>query len=254
MILGIMLGRFLILVSLILFAGSAYAQTHDCDKSEPACVLDAAWSAALILPDEKRDRLAPAFLEIAALSSERDLVEFWEARLGRSVQSQPVYPDYGWQKAAPILQNSGVDGLIEIARKRHDPLSFGRADALLSAGKRLLSDQPASSGALNEALLDFARSASSFEAPNLAHAAAELAMVRCDLVLMEKAISLTDAPNNLRYAFWKARVQGGRGELLGRVRSIDNDEDTREVRRVLDGYRAILEFGYCKQNNAAIGG
>jgi len=249
-----MLGRIICLLSLIGLNVSARAQTATCESTEAACVLSAAWSAALILPEEKRMRLSSAFLEIALLSDDADLLSSWEERFGRSAAPVSPYPDYGWQKAEPILQQSGVEGLIELARNRQAPLSFGRTDALLSAGKRLHADQPDAAQKLNDVLLDLSRSASSFERPNLAHAAAELAMARCDATLFSKAVALTDAPRNLRYAFWQARLDGSALDLLDRVRSIDNDADTREVRRVLDGYRAILNLGYCDQSAKAMGG
>jgi hypothetical protein len=249
-----MLGRIVSLLSLIGLNVSAHAQTDACESTEPACVLNAAWSAALILPEDKRMRLSSAFLEIALLSDDENLLSFWEGRFGRQAASDAPYPDYGWQKAEPILQQSGVEGLIERARNRQAPLSFGRTDALLSAGKRLYADQPDAALKLNEVLLELSQSASSFERPNLAHAATELAMARCDATLFSKAMILTDAPRNLRYAFWKARIDGSALDLLDRVRSIDNDADTRDVRRVLDGYRAILNLGYCDQSAKAIGG
>ena len=95
--------------------------------------------------------------------------------------------------------------------------------------------------------------ASKFEKPNLAHAAAELAMARCDADVLEQALRSTDAPRNLRYAFWRSRITGRDDALLAQVRAIDEDEDTREVRRVLDGYRAILELGYCPVRISQIG-
>lgn len=237
----------------LVFAASGSAQASDCQKTEAACVLDAAWSASLILPLEKQERLAPAFLEIAVLSEQPDLIEKWESRFGQSARPAPSYPDYGWQRAGPIIREHGVDGLIEVAMKRQDPLSFGRADVLLSAGIRLRDEDPAAALRLNEALFSLITTASSFEKPNLAHAAAELAMSRCDMDLLSRAVALTDAPKNLRYAFWRARLTGGIDPLISRVRSIENDEDTRDVRRVLDGYRAILEFGYCAQSQSSIG-
>ena len=238
---------------LIFISVPGQAQQPGCAAPEAGCILDAAWSASLILPDEKRQRLAPAFLEIALNSGDPDLVSSWEARFDQKAQIAAPYPDYGWQKADPIIRARGVDGLIETAVQRRAPLNFGRADALLSAGIRYHVDDRDAAKRLNTALLSMAQSASAFEKPNLAHAAAELAMVRCDLDLFSQAVSLTDAPQNLRYAFWRARVSGGSTELLGRVREIDDDQDTREVRRVLDGYRAIQEFGYCVQSQSSIG-
>jgi len=75
-------------------------------------------------------------------------------------------------------------------------------------------------------------------------------MGRCEAERLSRAISRTDAPNGLRYAFWQARLSGDVRDLFDRVRAVNNDEDTRYVRRVLDGYRAILEFGYCPETKA----
>lgn len=247
--------RYLIVFALLLFAFPVgQTETSPCEKSETACLLDAAWSAALILPADKRQNLASAFLEIAALSKEADLVARWEARFEQTAPTISAPPDYGWLKAEPILRETGVDGLIAAASQRQAPLNFGRADALLSAGKHLRDENPSAALRLNQTLMSLTQSASSFEKPSLGHAAAELAMVRCDGDLLTRAVALTDAPQNLRYAFWRARIFGESGPLLARVRTIENDQDTREVRRVLDGYRAILELGYCAQSKSAIGG
>ena len=234
------------------FAVSASAQI--CEKSETACVLDAAWSAALVLPAEKRDRLASQFLELAQLSGDAELLTHWEARFNRPAGNLASYPDYGWQMAEPLLQSEGVDGLIARAETRAAPLNVGRTDVLLAAGKHFQTSDPEIALRLNRALLSISRTASKFERPNLAHAAAELAMVRCDSALLNEAIAKTDAPTSIRYAFWRARVNGSGLSLLPRVRAIETDEDTREVRRVLDGYRAILEFGYCPTLKSEIGG
>ncbi len=249
-----MIRWFAFFACLMLFAGPASAAPPVCQKSEAACILDAAWGAALILPEEKQSRLAPAFLEIASGAGDPEVLTYWETRLGQSASVQPSYPDYGWQKAEPILRDGGVDMLIRVAKDRSEPLNFGRADALLSAGTRLRVDDPAGSRAVNDALLELTRAASAFEKPNLAHAAVELAMARCDRDRFEKALLYTDAPGNLRYAIWRARLQGNVLGLLPRIRAIDTDQDTREVRRVLEGYRAIQTFGYCDARKEQIGG
>lgn len=244
--------RWILLLFLsVCFSKATVAQA--CDKSEAACVLDAAWTAALVLPEDKRDQLAAPFLEIAALTDDAELVSIWEARFGKSVDIVQAYPDYGWQTAEPLLASGDVDDLITRAEQRLPPLSFGRSDVLLSAGKHFRLSDPAIALRLNEALLSLLGSASAFERPSLAHAAAELAMARCDADLLAEATAKTDAPNSIRYAFWRARITGDGTSLLSRVRAIDLDEDTREVRRVLDGYRAILEMGYCPTVKTEIG-
>ncbi len=137
-----------------LLGNAASAQTPMCEKIEAACVLDAAWSAALVLPEEKRTRLTSAFLETASNSGDPALVEYWEARLQETAGQVETYPDFGWQKAEPLLQAGGTARLIQVAKDRAEPLNFGRADALLSAGKRLITDDASGSEALNDALLD----------------------------------------------------------------------------------------------------
>ena len=243
-----------LLSGLLLGAPQVIADSLGCDKAEAACVLDAAWSAALLLPEEKRQRLANAFLEIAALSGDEAAIEKWENRFNQRVSDVPVYADYGWQVAEPILARGGVDSLLALAEQRADPLNFGRADVLLSAGKRLNATDKTAAQSINTAMLTMLGSASKFERPNLAHAAAELAMARCDADLLGQALRSTDAPDNLRYAFWRARIDGNATSLLSRVRSIKTEDDTRDIRRVLDGYRAILEHGYCDERKSAIGG
>ena len=239
--------------ALLLAPLSSAAQFDQCDQPEAACILDAAWGAALVLPDEKRSLLADAFLEVANLSADPVIIARWETRFERPADRLRTFPDYGWQTAEPLLNAHGVEGLIDLARQRAAPLSFGRADVLLSAGKHYRQSEPEKAARLNQALLDMMQSASKFEKPSLAHAAAELAMTRCDGDLLARAVALTDAPRNLRYAFWRARVEGNSLSLLSRIRAIDNIEDTRDIRRILDGYRAILELGYCPSDKSAIG-
>lgn len=231
----------------------AQAQSPACEDSEAGCVLDAAWPVALWLSDSKRDRLARAFLELAVLSGDADVIRKWEQRLDQPRPEPVVYADYGWQIAQPILAEEGLEGLIAKANARAAPLNFGRTDVLLSAGKRLHASDPQQAARLNHVLLDLQEGASAFEAPNLAHAAAELAMVRCDKDMLARAIELTNAPDSIRYALWRARISGEVLPLLDRIRVLVPGEDTREVRRVLEGYRAVLELGYCHAPKSQIG-
>ena len=239
---------------LLLGTPQVLAEPPACNQSEASCVLDAAWTAALLLPEEKRLRLSSAFLEVAQISGDDDLVRKWEDRFDRSAKDLSEYADYGWQVAEPILAAGGLDSLLSLAESRADPLNFGRADVLLAAGKRLHLSDEAAALKVNQAMLNMLANASDFEKPNLAHAAAELAMARCDADLFQQARRSTDAPDNMRYAFWQARIRGDALSLLSAVRAIDNEDDTRDIRRVLDGYRAVLENGYCAPQKTAIGG
>lgn len=243
--------KLIVFLSLAVFGASgAAASQPDPAESEASLILQAAWGAALILSDEKQSRLAPAFLEIAALSGETELLNYWESRLGQSYSADKNYRDYGWQIAEPVLRDGGIVALIERAKQRAAPLNVGRTDALLSAGKHYSVTDPRKAQQLNETLLDLTRNASEFEKPVLSHAAAELAMIRCDQELFGKSEMHTTAPGNLRYAFWRARMSGNAASLVERVRAIEIEDDTREVRRVLEGYRAVLEFGYCSNPDA----
>lgn len=68
-------------------AWTANAQAVSSEPSEASQVLQAAWGATLVLPEEKQARLAPAFLEIASLSGDAELLSFWENRLGREIKA-----------------------------------------------------------------------------------------------------------------------------------------------------------------------
>jgi len=221
-----------------------------CDKAEAACILDAAWAAALVLPDEKQARLKPIMVTVAARTGQPDLMQYWADRLSeapvQAAEDKTDYPDFGWTRANTVLGSYGVDGLIKFAKEKREPLHYGRGDILLSAGKHMVLDKPKQAARLNEALFDLAGSASDFEKPELANAAAELAMHRCDLGAFDRAAALTLAPDNLRYAFWRARIVGDAQSLTGRVVTEADSEDTRHVRQVLDGYGAIIQLGYCK--------
>ncbi|MDJ0920286.1 MAG: hypothetical protein QNI84_04105 [Henriciella sp.] len=228
---------------------SAWSHADTTCAPEAACVLDAVWAAALVLPEEKKDRIASLMVETAGLAS-ADLAQNWADRLGTAAVEptrRSAEPDFGWRHARNVLQQEGLEGLLTAARAKRAPLNFGRAEILLAAGQHFVSTEPAKARRVNEALASLARSASGFEQPSLAHAALELAMYRCDQAMFQQVLSLTDNPDSLRYAFWSARLSGGVGRLLDRVRSEADDEDTRHVRQALDGYRAILEHGYCPQ-------
>lgn len=221
-----------------------------CNKSELACVLDAAWAAALVLPAEKQNRLKPVFVTVAARGGDPALMQAWANRLGSPPVHNPEDPDdyidFGWQRADKVLSSYGVEGLIRYARERREPLHVGRGDTLLSAGKHLYRRDLAGAAQINRALLDIQASASDFEAPDLADAAAELAMYRCDLRLFDEAVASLPRPATMRHAFWRGRITGDVSDLLGRVVDQADTSDTRHVRQVLDGYSTIIRLGYCQ--------
>ena len=79
-------------------------------------------------------------------------------------------------------------------------------------------------------------------------------MMRCDLPHFDQATALVDAPSSLRYAYWRARIKGSLGDLLTRSRNSQETDDTRHVRQILDGYRAIQTMGYCASVGKAVAG
>ena len=126
----------------LICATPALAQGLDgCRKAEVACVLDAAWAAALELPVEKQKWLKPVFVTVAARSGDMELMQAWSDKLGSPPVTRPENPDdymdFGWKQAAIVYQAYGVDGLIEYAQEKREPLHVGRGNALLSAGKQL---------------------------------------------------------------------------------------------------------------------
>ena len=244
-----MLQRFVIILCLfgsLVFPRPALSQVA-CETQNPACILEAAWGAALILPQDKQTRLHDLFIETAAMTGDAALLAYWSNRFDRAPKPEPerTSANYGWQTAEPILQQSGVAGLIAKAKGREAPLHFGRGDVLLAAGKHLVQTQPDSAARLNQALLSLLLSASDFEQPMLADAAAELAVHRCHSADFEEAMQFVDTPQNFRYTFWRARLSGNLGELPRQIRAQAIEEDTRHVRQVLEGYQLILGQGFC---------
>lgn len=231
----------------MMFAMPASADRF-CDEGEANCILQAAWGAALLLPEEKKERLKPVFVDLAEQAGGAELRETWVRKLSLSdlpIKPATQYEDFGWRLAEGVIEEHGVDGLIRFARDKTPPLSFGGSDALLSAGKRLYVSQPEVGEQLNDALFQLASSASDFVRPDLINAAAELAMYRCDKVRFERAVARSNSPSNMRYRLWRARIIGGASELTAAIRDEADEEDTRHVRQVLSGYRAIAELGYC---------
>ena len=144
-----------------------------------------------------------------------------------------------------MLARQGLDGLIESARLRRPPLHLARGDILLAAGLQQLQLAPDKAARLNQVLLDMLPLASEFERAGLAHAAAELAVYRCDGQQYDKALAFIEPASALHYEIWRARFKGTLTGLPQRIREEAIAEDTRHVRQVLTAYRLILEQGYC---------
>lgn len=245
----------LALVATFLAVPPARAAAACAAAGEPACVLQAIWDAAAVLPAEKQERLKPVFLDTVALSGDDALLSEWQHRLGGAPAPPPDYPDYAGEQAKAVLAEAGWDGFLQRARAGAPPFNTGRPE-IMAAGARLAPDA-ATRNRIVSAMFELAGPASGpapggllqqdFERGDFGHALAELSMEACDLASFDRAAALTAEPDGLRYAFWRARITGGASSLTGRVRHEGAGDDTRFVRAAIEGYGAILQRGYCTQ-------
>lgn len=230
------------------------------DTTLPGLVRCAA-EAAAVLPENKRMRLRADMLATAQRVGGDSLEAEIAGRLPPDSDRQQAttgpYPDYGWRVAKGLIETGGIEALMEAARTKSGPLRYGRAEALLAAGERAagfelgdetarqLAAQVGLAGRLNQTLLEMARAAEAFEAGDLAHAAARLAALRCDLKVFDIARTMTLAPDAIRYAFWRARITGEHDGLPAAIITGASSEDTGPVRQALDGIDFLSEFGPC---------
>ncbi|MCA8902932.1 MAG: hypothetical protein KDA53_16965 [Hyphomonas sp.] len=213
-------------------------------------MFQAIWEAAAVFPESKRDRLKPVFLDTVALSGDKALLSDWQHRLGRMAAPQPDYPNYARTQAEGVIAEAGWDGFVARARAGQAPFNIGRPE-VMAAGARLAPDA-ATRRRVVETMFDLAgqpradvRFGANFERGDFGHVLAELSMETCDLAAFDRAAQLTVEPDGLRYAFWRARITGDVAPLVERVRREGVGEETRFVRAAMEGYGAILEFGYC---------
>ena len=244
----------------VTFAGAQSGAVCGQDTTLSGLVRCAA-EAAAVLPEDKRVRLRADMLDTAQRVGGDALVTEIAGLMPQAPAKQQTdtgpYPDYGWLAAKGLIEKGGIEALLEAARTKSGPLRFGRAEALLAAGQRAagfeledetarqLAAQEGLAGRLNQTLLEMARSAEEFEAGDLAHAAARLAALRCDLNTFDTARRMTLAPDAVRYAFWRARIAGDRTGLPTAIMTGASSEDTGPVRQALDGIDFLAEFGMC---------
>lgn len=229
-----MIKLFVILLAMMGCNWFAAAQASErIPMPEKAQMVEALYRAAIALPQDKRKR------------AERAIADFDDG-------SHETGADYGWSKAEPLLMNGGVDALIQAARQSGGPLRYARTDALLSAGVRLRLTDPEAATRINAALLELAGRADTFELMIYAHAAAELAAIRCDAAMFRSATLKTGLSDSLRYAFWRGRFEGDLTTQIKRVWEESSSEDTRHIRQAIDGYRLIDQYGYCATSTLAV--
>lgn len=213
-------------------------------------MLEAIWTAAAVLPEEKQARLKGPFLETVTLAGDEALTASWAARLDTSPPAGRKTTPYAQQKAEAVLAEDGWDEFIRKAGAQSAPFNIGRPE-IMAAGARLAPDEPARSRVVAE-MFRLAGTPQAgkgldrnFEQADFGHVLAELAMEACDLAAFDRALALTSSPESLRYALWRARITGEVTELAVRIRNEADEADTRHVRAALEGYAPILSQGVC---------
>lgn len=234
-------------------AGPLGASGPSCTaKDEAACMLDAAWNAALLLPPEKLERVKPLFVPLALKVPGAKAQSRWNDRLGDVAVEMP-YEDYVRRTAETTIRENGWEGFVRLAQEGAAPLHMGRPEIMAAAIEfapdarqraRLIEMMFQLAGAPGTAARG-AISADDFERADFGHVLADRMMRDCKLAEFDRAAELTAAPDALRYQLWRARITGGAGALAPDIRAGDGTDDTSHVRQVLEGYGAILSLGYC---------
>lgn len=225
----------------------------DCSgPAEAGCMLDAAWQAAGLLPQDKQARLKPAFAEVTRGLKDTALASKWQMRLGKTPVPQPA-PDFAREQARAAIAEFGWEGFFQKARFGGAPLNMGRPEIMAAAVD--LAPNSMERLRLIDMMFSFAGapkpgttgriSQDAFERASLGHVLAEQMMKDCNLVAFDRARGLTAAPEAIRYELWRTRITGGAGKLAPRIREGDGSDDTTFVRHVLEGYGPVLRLGYC---------
>jgi hypothetical protein len=243
---------FLVLIAFGPFAGAG-AQGAACPaKTEAACMLDAAWTAAEALPEKKIERLKPLFAPLALQLTDPKARAVWDARLDDTA-IDVAGTDYVRCTAQTAIQEYGWEAFLQRAERGDPPLHMGRPE-IMGAAIDLAPDAKQRARII-EMMFSLAGqpetrrisgiSVNAFERADFGHVLAERMMRDCKLADFDRAVALTSAPGALRYRLWRARITGGAGALAGDIRAGDGTDDTSHVRQALEGYGAILSLGYC---------
>lgn len=229
------------------------AMQADCTgPDEAACLLDAAWQAAGLLPQDKQARLKPAFAEATRGLADDQLASRWQMRLGSVPQRAPA-PDFARQQAETAITAYGWEGFLQRADSGAAPLNMGRPEIMAAAldlapgntARARLIDKMFALAGMPGAGGRGQISPDDFERASFGHVLAERMMKDCRLAEFDRARRLTAAPESIRYELWRARITGGAGKLAPQIRQGDGTDDTTYVRHVLEGYAPILRQGYC---------
>ena len=241
-----------------LWAAPALAKPANVDAlacspaGEAACMLDAAWTAALLLPHEKLERVKPVFAPLVLKLADPAARAHWNQRIGDTGVDLPER-DYVRQTADTAIREYGWDGFLDRARSGAAPLHMGRPEIMAAAID--LAPDATKRAQLIDLMFSLAGpskpgriggfSDDDFERSDFGHALTERMMRDCRLSEFDRAVALTNAPDALRYKLWRARITGGAGALASEIRGGDGTDDTRHVRQALEGYGPILTLGYC---------
>lgn len=219
---------------------------------ETACLMDAAWTAALLLPPEKLERVKPLFAPLAHQVPGGSARARWTARLGETA-IDVEYEDYARLTAETVVRENGWERFVQLARDGAAPLHMGRPE-IMGAAIDLAPDSK-QRARLIELMFSLAGtpdnrkisgiSLDAFERADFGHVLAERMMRDCKLAEFDRAAALTTAPGALRYRLWRARIIGGAGALAREIREGDGTEDTSHVRQVLEGLGPVMTLGYC---------
>lgn len=159
---------------------------------------------------------------------------------------------YGWERARPFIEHGGIEALVDDARHPDSELRYAKLDALFAAGVVFFQSEPAYARDLNAALLELAQTADDFERPMYAHASAELATLRCDVIVLEQSLDLVIDRDSLRYQFWSARLSGDGLSIIEQIKSQAEGSTERHLHSAIDGYRLIGRYGYCPREEPPI--
>jgi len=242
-----MMKRALMGIVVALAGPAALAQDAAAGVGETAdAVFEQVWSSASTLKPELRGRLGPQFMETVILSGDDALIQRWQSRTG--AEPRPPYEGEDWalSKARALVEAEGWDGFISRARTRQAPMNMGRPEKMAAATLHLADDAMAErliSEMFTMAAAD--RSEAGFEKASFGHSLAEVAMQRCDIDMFDRALALTDGPDGLRYAFWRARMTGDVSSAAARIGQEHDGSSTSVLRQALDGYSAVLRLGVC---------
>lgn len=232
---------------------SALAQTgqsqervsfENCDN---VCLFETIWSNAERLDPSKRERLASIFLKAVMLTGDGELLSSWESRIGAAYQPDEIYEDYALKKVSRFVVAEGWDAFFSHAQSRAYPFNSGRPEMMAAAAEHIADDDIAERiYRMMERLGSEDRSRAAFERASFGHALAEAAMRRCDVAGFDRALELTDAPDSLRYAFWRTRMhKEAPGSLQARIDREFDPKNSAILRQAIDGFADVLKLGPC---------